>query len=83
MEVRLNHAIIDGEDWINVQTNKRCVISKEPSIYSNKLHSLLIGHYIEVNPSIVDESGKYIKARLLKSSEGWINKNHLKKSSLE
>tara|TARA_B100001057_G_scaffold329763_1_gene330146 strand:- start:63 stop:629 length:567 start_codon:yes stop_codon:yes gene_type:complete len=63
--------------WIKKKINRNCMIVKEPKLFGETLSKVAKGWYIEVNLSETDKSGKYVKARWVKSKEGWINKLYI------
>lgn len=63
--------------WIKKKINRNCMINKEPGLFGETLSKVAKGWYIEVNLSETDKSGKYVKARWVKSKEGWINKLYI------
>lgn len=63
--------------WIKKRINRDCMIVKEPNLFGETIFSLGKGYLIEVNLSETDKSGNYVKARFVKSKEGWINKLYI------
>ena len=63
--------------WIKKKINRNCMIVKEPKLFGETLNKIRKGWLIEVNLSETDKSGKYVKARFVKSKEGWINKLYI------